>query len=742
MNKDSIRRFFGLPTPDVHDDSAFVAWLVNTIAVGLVVTSAAFIIPVALAQPGLLGRYSVLTIVVVLACGGVLLLNRRGKTRFAATVLVSFLWLYTTVGMVTGGGIQAPIFVGYFIVVLLGGLLLGPSAGLALAVASIVSGGLAVWAVEQERLIPQLDYGLAFRLAVWGFFLTLLAILQSLASLTTRSALGRARQELAQRRESEAHQRALLDAIPELVFRIRRGGVFVDYHAPNSDQLLTAPELFLGQPVRAVMPPDVADKTMQAIEQVLKTGQAADFEYSLVVQEQVQYFDARMVASGPDEVLATVRDITERKQSEKHIQQRLNELAAIHAVSQAAASQLELDALFDLIAQELVQLFDIQEIYFALHDRQTDLVQFPYYRHCDQRWETSPVPFGQGLTSRVILSRQPLLINHDYERRSSELGVVRFAPVPVSIAQVSWLGVPIQAGEQVIGVICVQNLERENAFTEADVRLLTTIAMNVGIAIQNAQLYTAAQQELAERKRIQLEREKLIVELETKNAELERFAYTVSHDLKSPLVTIRGFLGFMEKDARSGNWGRFTADMARIIEATDKMQRLLSELVELSRIGRTMNPQEEMSLGQLARETVTLMAGQLTDRGVAVDIAPDLPVIYGDRPRLLEVLQNLVDNAVKYMGDQPHPRIEIGARRAGAETVCYVRDNGLGIDPRYHQKIFGLFEKLDQKSEGTGVGLAIVKRIVEVHGGRIWAESGGPGSGATFYFVLPCVPVG
>jgi signal transduction histidine kinase len=166
------------------------------------------------------------------------------------------------------------------------------------------------------------------------------------------------------------------------------------------------------------------------------------------------------------------------------------------------------------------------------------------------------------------------------------------------------------------------------------------------------------------------------------------------------------------------------------------MQRLLEEVLELSRIGRLVNPPEELSLGELVREAVNMVAGRLEPTGVKVEIAPDLPVVYGDHSRLREVLENLIDNAVKFVAEQPDPRVEIGAREDGEETVFYVRDNGIGIDPRYHEKIFDLFDKLDQNSKGTGVGLAIVKRIVEVHGGRIWVESEGTGKGTTFCFTL------
>lgn len=245
--------------------------------------------------------------------------------------------------------------------------------------------------------------------------------------------------------------------------------------------------------------------------------------------------------------------------------------------------------------------------------------------------------------------------------------------------------------------------------------------------------------DITERKQTEAEKENLIKELEAKNAELERFTYTVSHDLKSPLITIRGFLGFLENDALEGNFERVRSDMERISSATDKMQLLLNELLELSRIGRMMNPSPAVPFEAIAREAVELVGGQINARGVKVEIAADLPTVYGDRARLVEVVQNLIDNAVKFMGDQPEPQITIGqgGTDQDGKSILFVRDNGLGIDPAYHDRVFGLFNKLDAHSEGTGVGLALVKRILEVHGGRIWIESEGAGKGTTFYFTLP-----
>ncbi|HYW78953.1 MAG TPA: ATP-binding protein, partial [Thermoguttaceae bacterium] len=111
--------------------------------------------------------------------------------------------------------------------------------------------------------------------------------------------------------------------------------------------------------------------------------------------------------------------------------------------------------------------------------------------------------------------------------------------------------------------------------------------------------------------------------------------------------------------------------------------------------------------------------------------------VFGNRQRLLQVMQNLIDNGVKYMGDQPEPQIEIGVRSEDDQTVCFVRDNGSGIDARHHERIFGLFSQLDPEAEGTGLGLALVQRVVEVHGGRLWVESEGAGQGATFCFTVP-----
>ena len=247
-----------------------------------------------------------------------------------------------------------------------------------------------------------------------------------------------------------------------------------------------------------------------------------------------------------------------------------------------------------------------------------------------------------------------------------------------------------------------------------------------------------AVQDITEQKQAETDRELLIRELEAKNAELERFTYTVSHDLKSPLITIKGFLGYVEKDASEGNLDMLPASIQRINNAADKMQELLNDLLELSRIGRLMNPPSDVPFGQIVRETLDMVHGALEGKNVTVEIQANMPIVRGDRVRLAEVIQNLVENAIKFMGTQSAPRIQIGTQELdpNGKTVFFVRDNGQGFDPQFSERIFGLFNKLDPHSEGTGIGLTLVKRIVEFHGGRIWVESE-LGKGATFYFTLP-----
>ena len=242
--------------------------------------------------------------------------------------------------------------------------------------------------------------------------------------------------------------------------------------------------------------------------------------------------------------------------------------------------------------------------------------------------------------------------------------------------------------------------------------------------------------DITEHKREAEERERLLKEIETKNSELERFSYTVSHDLRSPLITIQGFARILREDSEQGKTEDLASQLEYIETAATKMDRLITDTLQLSRIGRVANPPEDVPFGALVQEAQE----QIKSSGVEVTVADDFPTVHVDRMRIVEVLVNLITNSTKYMGEQRHPKIDIGYRVDGKTPVFFVQDNGMGIDQTQHETVFKLFHKVDGSSNGTGAGLAIVKRIIKVHEGRIGIESK-KGKGCTVCFTLPLIHV-
>jgi signal transduction histidine kinase len=277
-----------------------------------------------------------------------------------------------------------------------------------------------------------------------------------------------------------------------------------------------------------------------------------------------------------------------------------------------------------------------------------------------------------------------------------------------------------------------------------------TLSLLLHLLLERMQMYRQARdhalQEVSERKRAEAalkENEKkleaLLAELAAKNAELETFVYSVSHDLKTPIVTIEGFIGALREDF--GNLISKDGEkyLDYIGDAARKMELLINDLLELSRIGRLTVKKTEFPFADLISEVLKTLQPRIEERGIQVNVDEKLPLVYGEKKRLVQIMENLVSNAVKYLGkENPCPRIEVGVRENDDQKVFFVRDNGIGIEERYFEKIFEVFQRLPEAKkigEGTGIGLAIVKRIIEHHGGRVWLESD-IGKGTTFFFAL------
>lgn len=238
------------------------------------------------------------------------------------------------------------------------------------------------------------------------------------------------------------------------------------------------------------------------------------------------------------------------------------------------------------------------------------------------------------------------------------------------------------------------------------------------------------------RRQAEADRARLISELEATNEELERIALSVSQELLRPLEAVAQGLAVLDRRLPEAGQGDFKRDVQRAIGAVEHLRDMLAQLDELARIGHLPENLERVSLADLASLAVDLCRDRIQDRDVRVEIR-ELPEVIGDRIRLLKLLRILVENAAQYSGDQPQPRLELGARSLGTKHVLYVRDNGAGIAPGDLEKVFDVFRRLDSREAGTGVGLALARRIAEMHGGRIWAESAGQGQGSTFLVELP-----
>ena len=221
-------------------------------------------------------------------------------------------------------------------------------------------------------------------------------------------------------------------------------------------------------------------------------------------------------------------------------------------------------------------------------------------------------------------------------------------------------------------------------------------------------------------------------ELRHKNEEMEQFVYTVSHDLKSPLVTITGFVGMLREDLAEENRSGVLDAVDRIEHATRHMSALIEDLLQLSRVGTVTGTASAVDVYQVVRSIHERLAARIREVGATIEIDENMPSIRADRMRLVQLFENLITNAIKYGCDRPNPRIEIGAITVNDEVRFFVRDNGQGIAPEYHQKIFEMFQRLHSDQAGTGIGLAIVARIAQAHGARVWVESE-PGNGATFW---------
>jgi light-regulated signal transduction histidine kinase (bacteriophytochrome) len=286
----------------------------------------------------------------------------------------------------------------------------------------------------------------------------------------------------------------------------------------------------------------------------------------------------------------------------------------------------------------------------------------------------------------------------------------------------SLLKVPLVAGGTVVGFIGCDAVRAAKTWTEDHIALLRIVGEIFVTAI--------------ERRRFQQELELRAADLARSNAELEQFAYVASHDLQEPLRAVTGYTQLLARRYSGQLDAKADEYIAFAVEGAARMQQLIKDLLMYSRVGRRGNELLPVDFLAVFEAAVANLEVAVAESGATLTHG-DLPTVSGDFTQLAQLLQNLLSNALKYRSDQA-PVIHVSAAGENGNMRFSVRDNGIGIDQKYSDRIFQLFQRLHTRDEypGTGIGLAICKKIVERHGGRIWVESA-PGQGSTFYFTIP-----
>ena len=242
--------------------------------------------------------------------------------------------------------------------------------------------------------------------------------------------------------------------------------------------------------------------------------------------------------------------------------------------------------------------------------------------------------------------------------------------------------------------------------------------------------------DIRERKQAEEELNKLSDELARSNADLQQFAYTASHDLQEPIMVVAGFVKLLAKRYKGKLDEKADEFIEHAIDGTERMQVLIKDLLDYSRVGSTDKSFTPTDCLSVLDKAVFNLQIAIKESG-AVITHDDLPTVTADSSQLARLFQNLISNAIKFCGKEA-PKIHISAKQKEDEWIFSIKDNGIGIDPKFSEQIFVMFQRLHTKKEypGTGIGLATCKKIIERHGGRIWVESE-PGKGSTFFFVIP-----
>jgi signal transduction histidine kinase len=403
------------------------------------------------------------------------------------------------------------------------------------------------------------------------------------------------------------------------------------------------------------------------------------------------------------------------------IQHALKRVRALHEIDKAITSTLDLNAVLDVLIEKIDLVLPYAATTVTLFNKTSGLLEPIACRNLDER-EWKKEQGGRGILQAVFETRAPCTVSDVHSDPS-----VADSEFFRKHGLVSYLGVPLTIKEDVLGVLGFYTREQHD-FSAEEVEFLATLAGRAAIAIHHSQLFHEA-------KNAEASLAKKVDELRRSNAELEQFAYVASHDLQEPLRMVSGYtqlLSHRYQDKLGPDAAEF---IGFAVDGAKRMHGLINDLLVYSRVthGNKFAP---IDCEAILKHVTSDLEVAISESGAIV--AHDaLPTVWADSEQLQQLFRNLIGNAIKFRnGEQPHVRVS--CQKKGEAWLFAVQDNGIGIDPQYIDRIFVIFQRLHTREQypGTGIGLAVCKKIVERHGGKIWVESE-LGKGATFLFTLP-----
>ncbi|WP_437953222.1 ATP-binding protein [Sorangium sp. So ce296] len=488
-------------------------------------------------------------------------------------------------------------------------------------------------------------------------------------------------------------------------------------------------EAHLGRTVPELLP-EMSDAIVAHLRRVLETGAAFTGEVTgrtrasdLPRSWLVNYAPVRAKDEGVIGVGVVVLDITERKRTEDRLQEEGETLEVLNLTGKQLAAELDLEKLVQAVTDAATRLSGAQFGAFFYNVTNAEGKSYMLYTISGvprEHFSAFPMPrntdvFAPTFNGEGVVRLDDVTQDRRYGNNAPYHGMPK-GHLPV----VSYLAVPVVSRSgSVIGGLFFGHPAR-GVFTERAEKLVVGLAAQAAIAMDNAHLFRRAQQ--------------LIQALEQSNKELDRFAYVASHDLKAPLRAIANLSQWIEDDLMDKASPETRQHMVLLRSRVVRLEALIEGILRYSRAGRVRDKPESVEVRKLLDDVLALLT---VPEGASIEIAAGMPTLLAERVPLEQVFLNLIGNALKY-ADRPDPRVEVRGRELGELWEFSVKDNGPGIAPQYHQKVWEIFQTLNPRDnvEGTGIGLSIVQKIVLSKGGRAWVESE-KGAGATFFFTWP-----